>query len=88
MNGQPEFAICSGRMDRVLTLSSFEREESENSYLDYSLSRPPEERIEEADRLRREFVTLSKPHLLADARMTCRKCLISPRQRSHLSTAG
>ncbi|MDP8981541.1 MAG: hypothetical protein M3O35_13235 [Acidobacteriota bacterium] len=46
-------------MDRVVTLSSFEREESDNSYLEYWLSRPAEERIEEVDRLRREFASLS-----------------------------
>jgi hypothetical protein len=50
-------------MDRVVTLSSFEREESDNSYLEYWLSRPPEERIEEVDRLRREFATLSNMSL-------------------------
>jgi hypothetical protein len=46
-------------MDRVITLSSFEQEENDNSYLEYWLSRPPEERIEEVDRLRREFATLA-----------------------------
>lgn len=55
--------ICSDRMDRVVTLSSFEREEMDDSYLEYWLSRPPEERIEEVDRLRREFATLSNMSL-------------------------
>jgi len=50
-------------MDRVVTLSSFDREEADNSYLEYWLSRPPEERIEEVDRLRREFATLSNMSL-------------------------
>jgi len=40
-------------MDRVVTLSSFEQQESDNSYLEYWLSRPAEERLEEVDRLRR-----------------------------------
>ena len=50
-------------MDRVLTLSSFEQEETDNSYLEYWLSRPPNERIEEVDRLRQEFATLSNMSL-------------------------
>jgi hypothetical protein len=55
--------ICSNRMERVVTLSSFEQEENDNSYLEYWLSRPAEERIEEVDRLRREFATLSNMSL-------------------------
>ena len=55
--------ICSNRMDRVVTLSSFDREATDNSYLEYWLSRPPEERIEEVDRLRREFAALSNMSL-------------------------
>jgi len=50
-------------MDRVVTLSSFEQEEDDNSYLEYWLSRSAEERIEEVDRLRREFATLSNVSL-------------------------
>ena len=50
-------------MDRVVTLSSFEQEETDNSYLEYWLSRPAEERIEEVDRLRRESATLSNMSL-------------------------
>jgi hypothetical protein len=46
-------------MDRVVTLSSFEQQETENSYLEYWLSRPAEERIEEVGRLRQEFASLS-----------------------------
>jgi hypothetical protein len=45
-------------MDRVVTLSSLEQEEADNSYLEYWLSRPAEERLEEVDR-GREFATLS-----------------------------
>ena len=55
--------ICSNRMDRVVRLSSFDQEENDNSYLEYWLSRPAEERIEEVDRLRREFATLSNMSL-------------------------
>jgi hypothetical protein len=50
-------------MDRVVTLSSFEQEETDNSCLEYWLSRPAEERIEEVDRLRREFASLSNMSL-------------------------
>ena len=55
--------LCFDRMDRVVTLSSFEEEETESSYQEYWLSRPPKERIEEVDRLRHEFAGLSKMSL-------------------------
>ena len=55
--------ICSNQVDRTITLSSFEQEEADNSYLEYWLSRPTEERIEEVDRLRREFASLSNLNL-------------------------
>jgi hypothetical protein len=50
-------------MDGVITLLSFEQEETDNSYLEYWLSRPAEERLEEVDRLRREFAALSNMSL-------------------------
>ena len=43
-------------MERVLKLTSFEEEEKSDAYLEYWLSRPPEERVHEVDRLRREFL--------------------------------
>jgi hypothetical protein len=43
-------------MDRVLTVTTFEQEEAENPALQYWLSRPPEERIAEIERLRREYM--------------------------------
>lgn len=46
-------------MDRIVTLSSFDREEASDAYLEYWLSRTPQERIEEVDRLRLEFAALS-----------------------------
>ena len=55
--------IFPKRMDRVIALSSFEQEETDNSYLEYWLSRPAEERLGEMDRLRREFATLSNMSL-------------------------
>ncbi len=42
-------------MDRVLKLTTFEQEEAENAWLQYWLSRPPEERIAEVERLRRDY---------------------------------
>lgn len=43
-------------MDRVLALTTFEQEEAENAALLYWLSRPPEERIAEIERLGREYM--------------------------------
>ena len=42
-------------MERVLSLSTFSEERHRNSAPDYWLSRPPEERIAEVERLRREY---------------------------------
>jgi hypothetical protein len=47
----------------VITLSSFERDETDNSCLEYWLSRTAEERIEEVDGLQREFATVSNMSL-------------------------
>ena len=55
--------LCFNRMDRVVTLSSFEEEENDTSYVEFWLSRPAKERIEEVGRLRRQFVMLSKMSL-------------------------
>jgi hypothetical protein len=43
-------------MDRVISVTTFEEERSRNSSLAYWLSRPPEERIAEVERLRREYM--------------------------------
>jgi hypothetical protein len=43
-------------MDRVLSLTTFEGERAANATLEYWLSRPPEERIAEVERLRQEYV--------------------------------
>jgi hypothetical protein len=42
-------------MERVLSLTTFDEERHRNSAMDYWLSRPPEERIAEVERLRREY---------------------------------
>lgn len=43
-------------MDQVLSLTTFDEERAANAALDYWLSRPPEERIAEVERLRREYM--------------------------------
>ena len=43
-------------MDRVISLSSFEEENAHNLALEYWLSRPPDERLQEVERLRREYM--------------------------------
>lgn len=45
-----------GQMERVLSFSTFEQDAKENAGLVYWLSRPPEERIAEVERLRREYM--------------------------------
>jgi hypothetical protein len=45
-------------MDRVIGMTTFEEEQARNSSLEYWLSRPPEERIAEVERLRREYLAL------------------------------
>ena len=47
-------------MDRVITLTSFEEQESRNEALEYWLTRPHEERIQEVERLRREYAAFAK----------------------------
>jgi hypothetical protein len=44
-------------MEKVLSITTFERDRSSKSALAYWLSRPPEERIAEVERLRREYLT-------------------------------
>jgi hypothetical protein len=43
-------------MDRVITLTTFERDREEDEWTTYWLSRSPEERIAEVERLRREYM--------------------------------
>jgi hypothetical protein len=43
-------------MERAISLTTFDEERHRNSALDYWLSRPPEERIAEVERLRREYM--------------------------------
>ena len=53
--------LCSNQMDRVLTLTTFEKEEAGNAALEYWLTRPAYERVEEVERLRREYTAFAKP---------------------------
>ena len=43
-------------MERILRLTSFEEEERTNPQLAYWLTRTPEERLSEIERLRREYI--------------------------------
>ena len=43
-------------MDRVISLTTFDEERHRNSALEYWLTRSPEERIAEVERLRREYL--------------------------------
>ena len=43
-------------MDRVLSLTTFEKERAASAALECWLSRPPEERIAEVERLRQEYM--------------------------------
>jgi hypothetical protein len=43
-------------MDRVLTLTTFEQDEQENAALEYWLTRSPEERLAEVERLRQDYI--------------------------------
>jgi hypothetical protein len=42
-------------MERVVSLTTFDEERKRNAPLEYWLSRPPEKRIAEVERLRREY---------------------------------
>jgi hypothetical protein len=45
-------------MERILSLTTFEEQGRGNPWLEYWLSRPPEERIAEVERLRRDYFAL------------------------------
>ena len=46
------------QMERVVSFSTFEKDRDRNEALEYWLSRPPEERLAEVERLRREYMML------------------------------
>ena len=63
-------------MDRVLSLTTFDEEQSHNSSLEYWLSRPPEERIAEVERLRREYLALQGNGPDGPSPRLCRSLLV------------
>lgn len=66
-------------MERVLTFTSFENERRER--LAYWLSRPPEERIAEVERLRLEYLnTLRGAQQDGSPEGLCRSLLVIERQ--------
>ena len=48
-------------MERVVKASSFEQDRSAEEALEYWMSRSPEERLSEVERLRREYAALKGP---------------------------
>jgi len=52
-------------MERVISLTTFEEERAENKWRAFWLSRSPEERISEVERLRHEYLValLGAPHI-------------------------
>jgi hypothetical protein len=77
-------------MDRVLSLTTFDEERRRNSALEYWLSQPPEERIAEVERLRREyFQALQGPDYDGRPEGLCRTLLVLERTAlSSRSSAG
>ena len=47
--------LPSNHMDRVISFSTFEDDRKTNATLEYWLSRSSEERLDEVERLRREY---------------------------------
>jgi len=52
-------------------LTTFEEQQARNEWLEYWLTRPPEERLAEVDRLRREFAVLSGNGIRTDFADLC-----------------
>jgi hypothetical protein len=68
-------------MDRVITLTTFDREQAENSPLEYWLGRAPEERLAEVERLRREYlVALNGKDSDGLSQRLCRSLLLVERE--------
>jgi hypothetical protein len=70
-------------MDRVIGFTTFEEDEAGNAELAYWLSRPPEERIAEVERLRREyFATIREADPDGVSQRLCRTLLVVEREHS------
>jgi len=67
-------------MDRVITQMTFDEEQVRNAPLEYWLSRPPEERIAEVERLRREYWTLQGNGADEPLPQLCRSVLLIERE--------
>lgn len=68
-------------MERVIRLTTFEEEERENAALLYWLSRPPDERIAEIERLRRDYAeNLRGGRLDGASEQVCRTLLLVDRE--------
>jgi hypothetical protein len=70
----------SSKMERVITLTTFDEEQSRNASLEYWLSRPPEERIAEVERLRREYMVLRGSGIDEPLPRLCRSLLLVERE--------
>ncbi len=69
-------------MDRVVSITTFAQEREENPVLAYWLSRPPEERIAEVERLRREYIQqLSGAHQHGRPEGLCGPLLLVEREQ-------
>jgi hypothetical protein len=68
-------------MDRVIALTTFDREQAGNSSLEYWLGRAPEERLAEVERLRREYlVALNGKDSDGLSQRLCRSLLLVERE--------
>jgi hypothetical protein len=67
-------------MERVITLTTFDEEQSRNASLEYWLSRPPEERIADVERLRREYMVLRGSGIDEPLSRLCRSLLLVERE--------
>jgi hypothetical protein len=67
-------------MERVVSFTSFEEERRTRPALAYWLSRPPEERIAEVERLRREYLAVCEPEGNGLPPRLCRSLLFVDRE--------
>ena len=81
-NQKQSAMVCSDQMDRVITLTTFEEQESRNEALEYWLTRPPEERIQEVERLRHEYAAFAKDDSYDLSQGLLRSLLLIEREQS------
>jgi hypothetical protein len=68
------------KMDRVVSFSSFEEERQTQPALAYWLSQPPDERLAEVERLRREYMAAFDPEGDEFSQRLCRSLLFVDRE--------